>query len=217
MNKKIVVAILLLCAALSMGCIDQTVDTPVNVFVEEPEKEQITSILEETTLEPAKLVIKSIKVEDEGIVTKIKNEGELPAEDIYFAIIGIDYHPSYDENLKWNHNISDTECLNLINGVIRNNNFKLNTSDYGRYLTKKPQNSNDYINVSGEPLNLVPNVYRDYLDIIEPGETIESNMMLYWDHVRYIKVIYDGDYNIYEYKLYDDYDTRAGILKSIIC
>lgn len=37
MNKKIVVAILLLCVALCMGCIGEPLNTPASVFVEEPE------------------------------------------------------------------------------------------------------------------------------------------------------------------------------------
>ena len=213
MMKKIITVIMLLYVSLSIGCIDEPLDTSVSVFVEEPDKEDVLSI-EETISESANLVIKSIKAEDEGIVTKIKNEGELPVEDIYFAMIGIDYHPAYDENLKWHHNISDSECIELINGVIRNGDFTLNTSDYGRYVHKEVYG--DDITVSGEPLHLNPNIYKDYLDIIEPGELVESNMYVYWDHERYIKVIYDGNYNIYEYTLYDDYDSRMGSLKSII-
>lgn len=209
MNKKIVVAILLLCAALSMGCLEEEEQTYVQEVVEEPE-------INETILEPAKLVIKSIKADDEGIVFKIKNEGQLPAEDIYFAMIGIDYHPVYDENLRWHHNISDEECDELINGVIRNNDFKLNTFDYGRTTIKRIDGEN--INVSGEPLHLVPLLYKDYIDVINSGEMIESNMYVYWDHDRYIKVLYDGSYNIYEYTLYDkgNYDVGGGNFKSII-
>ena len=133
-------------------------------------------------------------------------------------MIGVDYYPAYDENLKWNHSISDKECLKLINGAIRDNDFRLNTTNYGRYVIKKIRNDNVNINinVSGEPLHLNSNIYKDYLDVIKPGETIESNMYLYWDHERYIKVIYNGNYDIYEYTLYDDYDSRMGNLKNII-
>lgn len=203
MKAIIIVAVLLLCVTLSMGCVntpeeESTLNAPASIFVEEPtEEEQIytNETIERQTKAPvpAKLVIKSIKLEDEGIVFKIKNEGGSPAEDIYFAIIGIDFNPVFDESLRWNHNISDRECKEVIDGVIKDSSFRLNTSDYGRYED----------NVSGEPLHLVPLLYKDYVDVIEPGETIESNMYVYWSHDRFIKVLYDGDCNIIEYKLYD--------------
>ena len=203
---KIMVLIILTCAVLSMGCLNDSEET-----IESIDEVILTN---KSSLEPANLVIKSIKIEDEGVVTKIKNTGELPAEDIYFAMIGIDYHPSYDENLKWNYSISNNECIELIDGVIRDNDFSLNTSFYGRYVKKEVYGED--INVSGEPLHLKPNLYKDYLGVIKPGEVIESNMFLYWDHDRYIKVLYDDEYNIYEYTLYDDFDGRMGNLKSII-
>jgi hypothetical protein len=218
----LIVTMLLLCAALSIGCVDDTAKTTEpteRLQVEVSNNNSSTQHAISTDLGPAKLVIKSIKAEDEGIVFKIKNEGESPAEGMYFAMIGIDYNPRFDENLKWHHNISDSECNELINGAIRSNDFELNTYDSGRSIQKRVQNPNnphDYIkvNVSGEPLHLMPVVYRDYLEGIEPDEIVESNFYVYWDHDRYIKVIYDEDYNIYEYKLYDQSDFRK--LKGII-
>ena len=209
MKIKTFVIIVLLCAILSMGCLGDSVETVETVETVEDEM-----LINESTLEPAKLVIKSIKVEDEGIVTKIKNVGESPAENIYFAMIGVDFHPSYDEGLKWNYSISNDTCIELIDGVIRDNDFSLNTSFYGRYTKKRIPG--EYINVSGEPLHLKPNLYKDYLGVIKPGEVVESNMFLYWDHERYIKVLYNDEYNIYEYTLYDNFDGRMGNLKSIL-
>lgn len=213
MKIKIFVVIILLCVLLSVGCLSDSVES-----VESVEEETIEN---ESTVEPAKLVIKSIKSEDEGIVFKIKNEGQSPAEDIYFAMIGIDYHPRFDENLRWNYSISNDTCNELINGAIRDNDFSLNTSFYGRYTKKRIQDPNNrynhiIINLSGEPLHLEAMVYRDYMDVLEPGKMAESNMYIYWSHDRYIKVLYDGDYNIYEHKLYDKNEWGKDTFKSII-
>ena len=46
MKKKTITAIMLLCVSLSMGCLNEPLDTPANVFVEKPDKVDVLSIEE---------------------------------------------------------------------------------------------------------------------------------------------------------------------------
>ena len=200
MNKKIVVAILLLCTVLSMGCLDEQLDTSASV-VEEQEVKQTMSVPEEIileqTLEPAKLEIKDIRYihdakHQQGTATIIvKNTGDIIVHDVEYALVTI-------------YGNKQTLCPDLEDILEKNNTF---TKEEIKSITLSSMRGEDihikrmHESVTGK-YNVTFSTYidRTYIGDIAPGEVKESSYPCYGDPMAYTStmIVYTENLEIYD-------------------
>lgn len=199
MNKKTIVVILLLCTALSMGCLEEEEQTYVQESVDKIK-------INETILEPEIITIKSVNTNDDNIVIKVRNEGNNSVDNLMVGYIEVKLNARenfflnyYDiDNFDNSLTYDDMDMLindTLIDGKTLYKYHEFSTDvDIGAYAYVTTSKDSDYIGKleSGE-------VYES--SSIESGQFIDYSA--YWNNqvksctVNYYKIVWsDNNGNI---------------------
>ena len=194
MNKKTIVVILLLCTALSMGCLEEKEQTYV--------QESIDKIkINETVLEPEIIAIKSVNVDYNNLVMKIINEGDYPVDNLIVGFIDVRMVASKNHHFYW----SDFEAFD--NAFYGNGDdvFMLlyDTLEYGK-TSYEDEDFSDKINLP-YCAHIETEIYQDYVGTLEPNEIYEStSIQSIWNEnvhsygiseisVTYLKIVWSDD------------------------
>ena len=198
--RALVVTMLLLCATLGMGCLEEKEEqTYVQELSEELDVNKTKPILE------PKITIKSVNVDYNNIVIKVVNEGDCPVNDLMVGFVDVRMVASKNHHFYWNdfkefdnafHGNAD-DIFMLLHGTL----------EYGKASYEDEDFSEDIF--LPYCAHIETKIYKDYVGTLKPNEIYESiSIQSTWDEdsysygisditVTYLKVVWsDNNGNI---------------------
>lgn len=170
MKLMILVLILSACLILSIGCVDET-----------SEKVDLSQNLSNETMTPEVeiITIKSVNTDNDNIIIKIKNEGNVPVDDLMVGYVEIklnavenSYLYSYNVN-EFKDSLTFTDAQMLINNSLFSN----------RNLFEKDEFTESVI--MGDYAYVTTSIYGDYVGTLEPNEMYESTKIEAGEFIEY--------------------------------
>ena len=192
----LIVAMLILCTALSVGCLEEEAQT----YVQNPVIEKPTVNKTEPIPEP-KITIKSVNVDRSNIIIKILNEGESSVDNLMVGFVDVRMVASKNHHFYWSDfEEFDNAFYSNIDDIYM---LLYGTLEYGK-ASYEDDDFSERINLP-YCAHIEAEVYQDYVGTLKPNEIYEStSIQSIWDEdtysygisditVTYLKVVWSDN------------------------